>query len=75
MGPSEIGKVLLVIGTAIAFLGLAFMLAGKFHISWMGRLPGDFFFQGKNFSFYFPLTTGLLISIILSVILWLITRK
>jgi hypothetical protein len=75
MTPSEIGKLLLIIGIVIALLGLVFMLAGKFHISWLGRLPGDFSFQGKNFSFYFPLTTSLLISIILSVIIWIITRK
>lgn len=75
MGPSEIGKVLLVIGIVVAILGLALMLAGKFHLPWMGRLPGDFFFQGKNFSFHFPLATSLLVSIVLSVILWIITRK
>jgi hypothetical protein len=75
MTPSEMGKWLLVLGIFIALLGLVLTLAGKFQIPWLGRLPGDFSFQGKNFSFYFPLTTSLVVSIILSVIFWLITRK
>jgi hypothetical protein len=75
MTPSEVGKLLLIIGFVIALLGLLFMLAGKFNISWLGHLPGDFFFKGKSFSFYFPLTTSLLVSIILSVIMWIISRK
>lgn len=44
-------------------------------LNWIGRLPGDFFFERKNFSFYFPLTTSLIISIILSVVLWMIFRR
>jgi hypothetical protein len=75
MTPSEMGKLLLIVGIVIALLGLVFMLVGKFNISWLGHLPGDFSFKGKNFSFYFPLTTSLLVSIILSVIIWIITRK
>jgi Protein of unknown function (DUF2905) len=75
MTPSEVGKLLLIIGIVIALLGLVFMLAGKFNISWLGHLPGDFSFKGKDFSFYFPLTTSLLVSIILSVIIWIINRK
>jgi hypothetical protein len=75
MTPAEMGKWLFIIGIVIALLGLAFMLAGKFNISWLGHLPGDFSFRGKNFSFYFPLTTSLLVSIILSVIIWIISRK
>jgi hypothetical protein len=75
MIPAEMGKLLLIIGIVIALLGFVFMLAGNFHISWLGHLPGDFSFRGKNFSFYFPLTTSLLASIILSVIIWIITRK
>ncbi len=49
------------------------VFAGK--IPWLGRLPGDFFFRGKNFSFYFPLTTSILISVILTLILWFINRR
>ena len=75
MTPSELGKLLLIAGILIAALGLVLLLAGRFNLSWLGHLPGDFSFRGKNFSFYFPLTTSLLVSIILSVIIWLISRK
>lgn len=75
MNLSELGKIIAVAGLAVAFVGGILILAGKMNISWLGRLPGDFSFEGKKFSFYFPLTTSLLISILLSVVLWLINRK
>jgi hypothetical protein len=75
MAPSEIGKFLIVIGIVIAVLGLVFLLSGKFNLSWLGHLPGDISFKGKNFSFYFPLTTSLLVSVVLSIVIWLINRK
>jgi hypothetical protein len=75
MTPTELGKLLLVAGILIAAFGLVLLLAGRFNLSWLGHLPGDFSFRGKNFSFYFPLATSLLVSIILSVIIWLISRK
>jgi hypothetical protein len=67
------GKILLIIGLIIAGVGLFIMFAGK--IPWIGRLPGDFLCKGKNFTFYFPLATSLLISIVLTLILWFIGRK
>ena len=70
---SGIGRVLIAIGLLIAGIGLVMVLAGK--IPWLGRLPGDFFFRGKNVSFYFPLTTSILISVILTLILWFINRR
>lgn len=70
---SNIGKLLLIIGLFIAFFGLVIMLGGK--IPWLGRLPGDFHYEGKNFSFYFPLTTGLIISLVLSIILIFLGRR
>jgi hypothetical protein len=70
---SNVGRILVVIGLIIAGIGLVMIFAGK--IPWIGRLPGDFFFRGKNFSFYFPLTTGLLISVILTIILWFLNRR
>jgi len=75
MTPSDMGKLLLMIGISIALLGLVLMLAGKLHIPWLGNLPGDLSFRSKNFSFYFPITTCLLVSIVLSVIIWIIGRK
>jgi len=70
-----IGKILLIVGLVTAGLGLLLMLGGKGPLSWIGRLPGDFYFKGEKFSFYFPLATGLLISIFLTLILWLINRR
>ncbi len=70
---SGMGRILIAIGLVIAGIGLAMLFAGK--IPWLGRLPGDFFFRGKGFSFYFPLTTSIVISVILTLILWLINRR
>ena len=61
---SGFGKILLIIGLIIAGMGCLILLAGK--IPWIGRLPGDFYYKGKNFSFYFPLATSIINSIILS---------
>jgi hypothetical protein len=69
------GKILLIVGLILAGLGALFMLGPKGPLSWMGRLPGDLYFRGGRFSFYFPLATGLLISIVLSLILWFINRR
>jgi hypothetical protein len=70
---SHLGKLLIVVGLLIAGIGLALTFAGK--IPWLGRLPGDFFYRGKNVSFYFPLMTSLVISVILSLIFWFINRR
>ena len=70
---SNLGKLLIGIGLVIAAIGLALTFAGK--IPWLGRLPGDFFYRGKNVSFYFPLMTSLIISVILSLIFWFINRR
>ncbi len=70
---SHLGKLLIVIGLVVAGIGLILILAGK--IPWLGRLPGDFVFRGKNVSFYFPLMTSLIVSVILSLILWFINRR
>ena len=66
------GKVLIFIGGILIFLGLIFSFAGK--IPYLGRLPGDVYIKKENFTFYFPITTCILISIILSVIFYLISR-
>lgn len=70
---SQLGKLLIAIGMLIAGIGCVFLLAGK--IPWLGRLPGDFFFRGKNVSVYFPLMTSLIVSVILSLIFWFINRR
>jgi hypothetical protein len=70
-----LGKILLVIGLILAGLGALIMLGAKGPLSWIGRLPGDFYFRGEKFSFYFPLATGLLMSIVLTLILWFVNRR
>jgi hypothetical protein len=67
-----LGKVLIIIGLILAGVGFLFLLGEK--IPWIGRLPGDFVFKGKNFTFYFPLATSILISLILSVIFYFFFR-
>lgn len=69
----QLGKFLILVGIVITVLGLVLLVSGK--MPWLGRLPGDFYFKGKQVSFYFPLATSLLISIILTLIFFLIGRK
>lgn len=67
-----IGKYLIILGLVIAAIGVIFTIAGK--LPWLGRLPGDIHIKRDNFTFYFPLATSILISVILSFILWLFRR-
>jgi len=67
------GKILIIVGLVLAGIGLFFVIGGK--IPWIGRLPGDFCFRGRNFTFYFPLASSILISIILSLVLYFFFRK
>jgi Protein of unknown function (DUF2905) len=61
------------VGAGILMLGLALTLAGKAGLP-LGRLPGDFLYRDKNTTFYFPLATSLLLSVLLSVVLYLVGR-
>jgi Protein of unknown function (DUF2905) len=69
---SGIGKALIQAGLVIAAVGALLTLAGK--IPWLGRLPGDIFIKRESFSFYFPLGTCMLISLLVSLALWLLRR-
>lgn len=71
-GIQYIGKFLIIFGIAIIFVGCLLIFAGK--ISWLGRLPGDIIIQKKNVTFYFPLATSILLSILLTFIFWLISK-
>ncbi len=68
-----LGRALLVLGVVIAVAGLLILLGPN--VPWLGRLPGDIAIRRDKFSFYFPLTTCLLISVVLSFILWLVGRS
>ena len=68
-----LGKFIFISGIIIALIGLALMFIDK--IPFLGKLPGDFTIKRNNFTFYFPLATSILISLIISLILYLLNRK
>ena len=67
-----LGKFLIISGLLIALFGVLFTFAGK--IPWLGRLPGDIFIKRENFTFSFPLATSIILSVLLSLILWLFRK-
>ncbi len=67
-----LGRMLIILGVIIALLGVALLFAHK--IPYVGRLPGDIYVKKDGFSFYFPLTTSIIISILLTLILWIFRR-
>lgn len=69
----SLAKMLIVLGVILALLGGLLLLAGK--IPFIGRLPGDFYFRGERWRFYFPLTTSILISILLTLLFSLFSRR
>jgi hypothetical protein len=70
---AEFGKLLLFAGAALVLIGLLLVLFGRTNLP-IGRLPGDFLYRGKNTTVYFPFATSLLLSVVLSVALYLISR-
>jgi hypothetical protein len=69
-GHASFGWMLLVFGLVIAGVGLVWILAPS--IPWLGRLPGDIRIERENFRFYFPLVTCLLLSLVLSLVVWIV---
>jgi hypothetical protein len=69
-----IGRMLIAVGLLVAALGVIVSLGEKLPIR-LGQLPGDIIIRGKHSVFYFPLVTCLLISAVLSLVLWLINRR
>lgn len=70
---TDIGKLLLFLGLVLAAIGLALVLLGRTNIP-IGRLPGDIVYRGKNTTFYFPLVTSILLSVVLSLIFYVIGK-
>ncbi|MGD0508227.1 MAG: DUF2905 domain-containing protein [Terriglobales bacterium] len=69
----ETGRMLLMIGVALVVIGGIVMLLGRMGLP-LGRLPGDILYRGKKTTFYFPLASCILISVALSIVLFLIGR-
>ena len=69
---NEMGKLLIFLGAGLVLAGVFLTLAGK--IPGFGKLPGDIFIKKENFSFYFPVTTSILLSIVLSAVLYLFNK-
>lgn len=67
------GKFFIIIGLIFLALGIFFIFIKQ--VPFLGKLPGDIFIQKKNFTFYFPIATSILLSIILSLILYFLNRK
>jgi hypothetical protein len=73
-----VGRVLIAVGLAIALLGGLMLLAGRHPVvgslfSWFGKLPGDIFIKRDNFSLFFPLGTSILLSVLLSLVFYLLS--
>ena len=70
---ADLGKLLVCVGAIVVVVGLALMLLGRTNLP-LGRLPGDIIYRGKNTTFYFPLATSILLSVVLSILLYVIGR-
>ncbi len=70
---ADFGKLLVLLGMILVVAGIVLILLGRTHLP-LGRLPGDIFYRGKNTTVYFPLATSLLLSVVLSLVLYLLSR-
>lgn len=69
---TDLGRFLILTGVILALVGVLLLAAPK--IPWLGKLPGDFVWRRGNFTFYFPLGTSILLSILLTILLYLLRR-
>lgn len=69
----NLGRLLIISGLVLAGIGFFFVIGQKF--SWLGKLPGDIIIKKDNFTFYFPVATSIIISIILSLVFYLFSRR
>jgi hypothetical protein len=70
---TDFGKLLIVLGIVLVVAGALLMFSGRMNLP-LGRLPGDFLYRGKRTTFYFPLATSILLSILLSLVLYVIGK-
>jgi len=71
--PFQLGKFLVIIGVLLVAVGLLLMAGAKFSFFGLGRLPGDIVYKGKNVQFYFPIVTCLVLSVVLTLVFWVIS--
>ena len=74
-GPAALGKLLLGLAAILAVLGVLLILSEKVPGLRIGRLPGDIVVEREKFRFYFPLATSILLSIVLTLVFWLLGRR
>ncbi|MCZ6801028.1 MAG: DUF2905 domain-containing protein [Nitrospirae bacterium] len=78
---THLGKMMMMMGVGLLVIGGLLLLLGKWQgssgggLGWLGRLPGDIFIKRDNFSFYFPLTTSIILSIVGSALLYFFLRR
>ncbi|HUI30022.1 MAG TPA: DUF2905 domain-containing protein [Candidatus Acidoferrales bacterium] len=72
-GFQSIGKSLVIIGGIVVLVGLFLIMAEKVNVPFLGKLPGDIYIKRKNFQFYFPIVTCIVLSLLLSFIFYLIS--
>ncbi|MGE5418841.1 MAG: DUF2905 domain-containing protein [Chloroflexota bacterium] len=70
---SQLGKILIIIGVVLVIAGVILYFAGD-KLNWIGRLPGDIRIEKENTRIYFPVTTMILLSVLLSLIMWIIRK-
>ncbi|MDE0146294.1 MAG: DUF2905 domain-containing protein [Nitrospira sp.] len=78
--PEFVGKTLIMLGLGIVVLGIVVSLLGKWPgevtgLGWLGKLPGDIFIKRNNFTFYFPLGTSIVISVVGSLLLYFFLKR
>jgi hypothetical protein len=70
---TDLGKVLIGVGLVLVVAGIVVIALGRANLLW-GRLPGDMVYRGKNTTFYFPLATSVVVSVVLSIVLYVVGR-
>jgi hypothetical protein len=70
---NDLGRLLIVMGVVITLVGVVMVMVGR--VPWLGRLPGDIHVERGNWSFHFPIVTSLLLSVVLTLIFYLVGRR
>jgi Protein of unknown function (DUF2905) len=70
---TDFGKILIVLGAVLVVAGIALTLLGRMNLP-LGKLPGDVVYRGKNTTIYFPLATSILVSVVLTILLYVVGR-